>query len=67
MSKIHRDTSNVDLELLTPKEAAALLRMSESWLAKARMRTNGPPFIEIGRCIRYSKAALLRWLKSQER
>jgi len=52
--------------LLTPKETAAFLRMSESWLAKARMRKDGPPFLKIGRYRRYGKAALLRWLKSQE-
>jgi predicted DNA-binding transcriptional regulator AlpA len=67
MSNIQRDTPTVDFELLTPKEAAAFLRMSESWLAKARMRKDGPPFIEIGRSIRYGKAAVLRWLKSRER
>jgi hypothetical protein len=67
MSKIHSDTPTVDLEFLTPKETAVFLRMSESWLAKARMRKDGPPFIEIGRSIRYSKGALLRWLKSRER
>jgi hypothetical protein len=67
MSKIRDDAPTVDLEFLTPKETAAFLRMSESWLAKARMRKNGPPFIEIGRSIRYSKGALLRWLKSRER
>jgi hypothetical protein len=67
MSKINRDTPAVDLEFLTPKETAAFLRISESWLAKARMHKNGPPFIEIGRSIRYGKGALLRWLKSQER
>jgi hypothetical protein len=52
---------------LTPKEAATFLRVSESWLAKARMRKEGPPCIAIGRCRRYGKAALLRWLKLQER
>ena len=67
MSKITRDTPTVDLEFLTPKETAVFLRMSESWLAKARMHEDGPPFIEIGRSIRYSKGALLRWLKSRER
>jgi hypothetical protein len=53
--------------LMTTKETAVFLRVSESWLAKARMRKDGPPFIGIGRCIRYSKPALQRWLKSQER
>jgi hypothetical protein len=31
--------------LLTPKEAAKLLKVSLSWLAKARMRGDGPPYI----------------------
>ena len=53
--------------LLEPKEAAAILKVSLSWLAKARMRDEGPPFIRIGRCIRYSNVALFRWLKSRER
>ena len=30
--------------LLTPKEAANLLRLSTSWLAKARMRGDGPAY-----------------------
>jgi excisionase family DNA binding protein len=53
--------------LLTPKEAADLLRVSMSWLAKARMRGDGPPYIRIGRSIRYSEAALLQWMKSRQR
>lgn len=57
-----------DIErLLTPKEAAHFLRVSLSWLAKARMRGDGPPYIPIGRSIRYSDAALLRWMKSRQR
>jgi predicted DNA-binding transcriptional regulator AlpA len=53
--------------LLTPKETAARLKVSLSWLAKARMRGDGPPFIRIGRAIRYSDAALLQWMKSRQR
>jgi predicted DNA-binding transcriptional regulator AlpA len=53
--------------LMTAKETAAFLRVSVSWLAKARMAGEGPPFVQIGRNVRYSKAALLRWLKSRER
>jgi hypothetical protein len=41
--------------------------MSVSWLAKSRMRGDGPPFIKIGRSIRYSKEGLIQWLKSQQR
>jgi predicted DNA-binding transcriptional regulator AlpA len=53
--------------LLTPKEAAHFLRVSLSWLAKARMRGDGPPYIRIGRSIRYSEPALLQWMKSRQR
>jgi predicted DNA-binding transcriptional regulator AlpA len=53
--------------LLTPKEAAHRLKLSTWWLAKARMRGDGPPYIQIGRSIRYSEAALLQWMKSQQR
>jgi predicted DNA-binding transcriptional regulator AlpA len=53
--------------LLTPKEAAKLLKVSTSWLAKARMRGDGPPYIRIGRSIRYAEAALIQWMKSRQR
>jgi excisionase family DNA binding protein len=53
--------------LLTPKEAARLLKVSLSWLAKARMRGDGPPYIRIGRSIRYTEAALMQWMKSRQR
>ncbi len=54
------------IKLLTPKEAAELLKVSVSWLAKARMRGDGPPFIKIGRSIRYSELALLQWMKAHQ-
>jgi hypothetical protein len=38
-----------------------------SWLAKARMRGDGPAYIPVGRSIRYSEAALLQWMKSRQR
>ena len=59
-------TANAD-DLMTPKEAAAFLRLSLSWLAKARMAGEGPPFMQFGRSIRYSKTAVIRWMKSQQR
>ena len=51
--------------LLTPREAADFLRVSESWLAKARMRGDGPPFVKIGRSIRYRQSDLVRWMRSR--
>jgi len=53
--------------LLRPKEAAKLLKVSLSWLAKARMRGDGPPYIKVGRSIRYADAALIQWMKSRQR
>jgi predicted DNA-binding transcriptional regulator AlpA len=49
--------------LLTPREASAFLRVSESWLAKRRMVGDGPPYVKIGRSIRYPEAALLQWMR----
>jgi predicted DNA-binding transcriptional regulator AlpA len=53
--------------LMTPKEAARWLKVSASWLAKARMRGDGPPYIRIGRSVRYTEAALIQWMKSRQR
>jgi predicted DNA-binding transcriptional regulator AlpA len=53
--------------LMTPNEAAAVLKVSLSWLAKARMRGDGPPYIRVGRSIRYGEAALIQWMKSRQR
>jgi predicted DNA-binding transcriptional regulator AlpA len=50
-------------EMLTAAEAARILKVSESWLAKARMRGEGPPFIRLGRSVRYVR--LRRWLEEQ--
>jgi predicted DNA-binding transcriptional regulator AlpA len=59
-------TATIEAErLLTPREAADFLRVSESWLAKARMRGDGPPFLRIGRSIRYRQSDLLRWMRSR--
>jgi hypothetical protein len=53
--------------LLTPTDGAKLLKVSLSWLAKARMRGDGPAFIKVGRSVRYTEAALLQWLKLRQR
>ena len=49
-------------------EAAGYIGMSRSYLAQARMeghrdkRTPAPPFIKIGRSVRYLREDLDRWL-----
>ncbi len=61
------NASGPAIVLLTPKEAAKLLKFSMSWLAKARMTGDGPPFIKIGKAVRYSEASLIQWMKGQQR
>jgi predicted DNA-binding transcriptional regulator AlpA len=53
--------------LLTTTETAKLLRLSPSWLAKARMRGDGPPYVKLGRSVRYDEGALAQWMKSRLR
>jgi predicted DNA-binding transcriptional regulator AlpA len=63
MNKPHIDIS----PLLTAKEVATLLNVSPSWLAKARMRGDGPPYICIGRSVRYAEPAVIQWMRSRQR
>jgi tripartite-type tricarboxylate transporter receptor subunit TctC len=50
-----------------PPRAAKFLQMSTSWLAKARMRGDGPPYVKIGRSVRYSERALVAWMRLRQR
>jgi hypothetical protein len=52
-------------QMLTEDVVAAILDASTSWLAKARMRGEGPPFIKVGRSVRYFP--LGPWLATQRR
>ena len=49
--------------LFTTAEAAELLRMSISFLMKARLRGDGPRYRKFGRSVRYVEADLQDWLK----
>jgi excisionase family DNA binding protein len=50
-----------------PREAAEYLRSSESTLAKKRLNGNGPPFVRIGRAIRYRRSDLDAWMSASIR
>jgi Helix-turn-helix domain len=50
-----------------PKDAADFLNVSTSFLAKARMRGDGPPYGKFGRSVRYGEGALVRYMKSRQR
>jgi predicted DNA-binding transcriptional regulator AlpA len=48
--------------LLTPKDAAAFLQLSEKTLEKWRSKGTGPKFRRMGhRTVRYSQDDLLNW------
>ena len=59
--------SNVISENLRPAEAARFTGLSESTLAKLRMRENrlaGPVFCHVGGCIVYRRSDLDDWLEA---
>lgn len=52
-------------QTLTSRQTAQFIGMSESWLRQTRMRGDGPPFLKLGRSVRYFRSDLLRWLEEQ--
>jgi hypothetical protein len=62
------DMSTSGIEpLLYPKDAAKILNVSTSWLAKARLSGDGPRYTKIGRAVRYTEASLRDFIKSKSR
>lgn len=63
--------STIEKRAYTEREASAYIAMSPSFLRQARMegqrknRTIAPPFIKIGRAVRYLKEDLDQWLDNQ--
>jgi hypothetical protein len=53
--------------LLTTAEVAERLRMSTSFLAKARVTGLGPTFIKVGRACRYRPADVENYQRSRAR
>lgn len=52
--------------LLTPAEAADILRVDEGTLAVWRSaKRHGIPFVKVGRCVRYREKDLADWIESQ--
>lgn len=55
-----------DDQLLTTREVAAYLGMSEQWVTLGRSRNYGPKFVRVGnRRLRYKKSAVRAWLESR--
>ena len=61
-------TKTVDPEkLYPPKIAAELMDMSVSWLAKARLRGDGPRYVKFGRSVKYQGLDLIEYRRSKKR
>ncbi len=62
------EQKDISREYLRTEEAAELLRMSVQYLSIARFRgEGGPPYIKIGRAVRYRRSSLIEWAQSLER
>ena len=59
--------SVADSSLLTVEQAAELLTLSSSTLNKRRTTGGGPPFVKLGRSVRYRLADVTAWLESRVR
>lgn len=57
-----------DDQLLSTKQLAALLAVSEQWVEVGRSRGYGPRFEKLGpRCVRYRRGDVRRWLAERAR
>ena len=53
--------------LLHTSDVAKLLKVSLSWLAKARLSGTGPKYTKLGRAVRYAESAVRDFIKSRQR
>ena len=53
------------MSLLTQREAALSLRLSERTLERMRVSGLGPRFVKAGAAIRYRKIDLERWIEAR--
>lgn len=64
---MNKSNDTLDFGLMTQKEAAKLLRMSEAWLERQRWEQKGIPYIKVGGRVFYEKKDLICWLKRQKK
>jgi predicted DNA-binding transcriptional regulator AlpA len=57
-------TGSIEDDALLPEEyAARLLALSSRTLQAWRTKRTGPPFVRVGRAIRYRRGDLLAWIR----
>jgi excisionase family DNA binding protein len=55
------------MSLLTQREAALSLRLSERTLERLRVSGGGPRFLKAGKVVRYREADLQAWIEARVR
>jgi excisionase family DNA binding protein len=53
------------VRLLTQRDAATLLRLSERTLERLRLQGGGPLYVKAGRAVRYREADLEAWIAAR--
>ncbi|WFF32430.1 helix-turn-helix domain-containing protein [Propionibacterium freudenreichii] len=51
-----------DLQLLTPEELSGLVKVDVATLVQWRHRRQGPPFVKVGRLVRYRVDDVRAWI-----
>jgi len=52
---------------LSTTEAAQITGLSAAWFERSRWAGNGPPFVKLGRAVRYPSDELHAWMRSHLR
>jgi excisionase family DNA binding protein len=63
----HRDATGTTDPLLDPGEVSTLLGLPVATLANWRCAGKGPPFLRVGRHVRYRRRDVDRWIDAQVR
>ena len=64
---LQNTTLSIELpRLLSVKQASLYTGLSESTLNNARWRGDGPPYIQLGRSVRYRAKDLLSYIDTRE-
>jgi hypothetical protein len=64
---LNEDRDDIETTYDPPREFSRVTGIPLSTLSKMRMRGNGPPFVKIGRTIRYPRRKGLKWMGQHER
>jgi predicted DNA-binding transcriptional regulator AlpA len=53
-------------DLLHERDAAKILNLSVYWLRRKRWEGSGPPYVKLGRAVRYKRGALRQWINDHQ-